>query len=61
VTVRIGNYQAELLYAGAVVGYPGLFQINARIPSGYAPLGILSVVVTVGEAASQPGVTIAVQ
>ena len=60
VTVRIGNYQAELLYAGAVVGYPGLFQINARIPSGYAPLGILSVVVTVGEAASQPGVTIAV-
>jgi uncharacterized protein (TIGR03437 family) len=61
VTVRIGGYAAEVLYTGAVAGYPGLFQINARVPSGYVPPGILSVVVTVGEAASQPGVTIAVQ
>jgi len=60
VTMRIGGYAAEVLYAGAVVGYPGLFQINARVPSGYVPPGILSVVVTVGEAASQPGVTVGV-
>ncbi|HSP66377.1 MAG TPA: hypothetical protein VLN48_01540 [Bryobacteraceae bacterium] len=60
VSVRIGGYAAEVLYAGAVAGYPGLFQINVRVPAGYMAPGILSVVLTVGEAASQDGVTIAV-
>jgi uncharacterized protein (TIGR03437 family) len=60
VAVRIGGYAAEVLYAGAVAGYPGLFQINARIPSGYMAPGILSVSVTVGVAESPPGATIAV-
>jgi uncharacterized protein (TIGR03437 family) len=60
VAVRIGGYTAEVLYAGGVAGYPGLFQINARIPSGYMAPGILSVSVTVGLAESPPGVTIAV-
>jgi uncharacterized protein (TIGR03437 family) len=59
--VRIGGYAAEVLYSGPVAGYPGLFQINARVPAGYMAPGILSVVVNVGEATSQPGVTIAVQ
>jgi uncharacterized protein (TIGR03437 family) len=61
VAVKIGGYEAEVLYSGAVAGYPGLFQINVRVPAGYMAPGILSVVVTVGEAASPPGVTIAVQ
>ncbi|MCU1336904.1 MAG: repeat containing protein [Bryobacterales bacterium] len=61
VAVRIGGYAAEVLYSGAVAGYPGLFQINARIPAGYMAPGILNVVVTVGDAPSQAGVTIAVQ
>ena len=60
VAVRIGGYAAEVLYSGEVAGYPGLFQINARVPSGYMAPGILSVVVTVGEVESPPGVTIVV-
>jgi len=61
VSVRIGGYTAEVLYSGAVAGYPGLFQINVRVPAGYMAPGILSVVLTVGDAASQPGVTISVE
>jgi len=60
VSVTIGGYTAEMLYAGPVAGYPGLLQINARIPAGYVPPGNLSVVLTVGQALSQAGVTIAV-
>jgi uncharacterized protein (TIGR03437 family) len=61
VSVRIGGYAAEVLYAGEVAGYPGLFQINVRVPAGYMAPGILSVVVTVGQSESPAGVTIAVQ
>jgi uncharacterized protein (TIGR03437 family) len=61
VAVRIGGYSAEVLSSGSVAGYPGLFQINARVPAGYMAPGILSVTVTVGQAESPSGVGIAVQ
>jgi uncharacterized protein (TIGR03437 family) len=61
VGVRIGGYVADVLYSGAVAGYPGLFQINVRVPAGYLAPGIQSVTFTVGQAESPPGVTIAVQ
>jgi uncharacterized protein (TIGR03437 family) len=60
ISVRIGDFPAEILYAGGVAGYPGLLQINARVPAGYVAPGTLGVTVTVGQASSQPGVTIAV-
>jgi uncharacterized protein (TIGR03437 family) len=60
VAVRIGGDAAEVLYAGPVEGYPGLFQINARVPAGSMAPGILAVVVSVGQAESPPNVTIAV-
>jgi uncharacterized protein (TIGR03437 family) len=61
VSLRIGGYPAEILYAGAAPGYAGLMQINARVPSGYAGSGVLPVTLTVGGIASQSGVTMAVK
>jgi uncharacterized protein (TIGR03437 family) len=60
VNVTIGGYTADILYAGPVEGCPGLLQINARVPSGYVPPGDLNVIVTVGSASSQPGISVAV-
>lgn len=61
VSLKIGDYSAEILYAGAAPGFAGLFQINARIPAGFAPPGILPVILQVGTVASPAGVTIAVR
>lgn len=61
VTVKIGSYIAELLYAGPAPGFPGLMQINARVPGGFLPPGLQPVVLSIGTAASQDGVTIAVR
>lgn len=56
-----GGAPAEVLYAGAAPGaIAGLFQINARIPAGTRS-GSVPVVVTVGTAASQSGLTVAVR
>jgi uncharacterized protein (TIGR03437 family) len=61
VTVNVGGYAADVLYAGPAPGFPGLMQVNARVPGGSAPSGILPVAITVGNASSQDGVTIAVR
>ncbi|HET8550463.1 MAG TPA: hypothetical protein VFL57_20775 [Bryobacteraceae bacterium] len=57
---EIGSRVAEVLYVTAVPAAPGVRQIAARIPAG-VPAGNLPVVVRVGSARSQPGVTIAVR
>ena len=61
VSMTIGGYPAALLYAGPAPGFPGLMQINAQIPGGFLAPGIQPVVLKVGTAASQSGVTIAIQ
>ena len=61
VGVSIGGAAADVLYAGPVEGYPGLFQVNAAVPEGYLGSGDLSVVVTVGAASSQSGVGVWVE
>jgi uncharacterized protein (TIGR03437 family) len=61
VGLKIGQYIAELLYAGPAPGFPGLMQINARVPGGFLPPGVQPVVLSVGNAVSQNGVTIAVR
>lgn len=58
VTVRIGGYLGEVIYAGAAPGFPGLMQINVRIPIGFLGPGTQSVTLQVGTATSQPGVTV---
>jgi uncharacterized protein (TIGR03437 family) len=54
VTVRIGAYDAEVLYSGPVAGYPGLWQVNTRVPSGFFVPGSLPLTVAAGEALSPP-------
>ncbi len=61
VGITIGGFPAELLYAGAAPGFAGLMQVNARVPGGFLPSGLQLVVLTVGNATSQPGVTISIQ
>jgi uncharacterized protein (TIGR03437 family) len=61
VSLKIGQYIAELLYAGPAPGFPGLMQINARVPGGFLPPGVQPVVLSVGSAVSQGGVTIGVR
>jgi len=61
VYVRIAEYTADVLYAGPAPGFPGLTQINARVPAGFLPSGTLTVAVTAGGVSSQAGVTIAVR
>jgi len=60
VSAIVGGYGADVLYSGPVANYPGLWQINVRIPAGYIAPGDLSVTITVGSATTQPGILIAV-
>lgn len=61
VSVTIGGLAADVLYAGAASGaVAGVLQVNVRVPQA-APHGpAVPVRITVGSAASQPGVTMAV-
>jgi uncharacterized protein (TIGR03437 family) len=60
--VSIARLDAEVLAAApGTAGLPGALRIDTRIPAGFVPTGALAVQLTVGAAASQPGVTIAVR
>ncbi len=61
VTLRIGGVEAEILYAGSAPQLVGVLQINARVPGQLAPSTAVEVQLQVGTAASQAGVTIAIQ
>jgi trimeric autotransporter adhesin len=62
VTVEIGGQSATVQYAGAAPGdMPGLFQVNAVIPSSVQPSNQVPVVVKVGTGTSPTGVTLAVR
>ncbi len=60
VTVTIGGLPADVRYAGGAPGQiAGVMQVNVAVPDGLA--GAVSVVLSVGGVASQPGVTLAVR
>jgi len=61
VSVSIGGLHADVLYAGGAPGLiAGVFQVNVRVPAALAA-GPQPVVLTVGAASSQPGVTVSVK
>lgn len=61
VDVRVAGLPVEIEYAGQAPGYPGLMQINIRLPAGLVPTGVLPLELLVGGVSSQPGVTIAMR
>lgn len=61
VTITIGGSLADILYAGEAPGFVGLLLVNARVPATLTTTGLLPVVLNIGTAASQAGVTIAVR
>ena len=52
IEVRFAGYLAEILYSGPAPGYPGVTQINARVPGGFLAPGQVPVTIAVGEFAS---------
>jgi endo-1,4-beta-xylanase len=61
VTATIGGVAANVLYAGPAPGLVnGVIQVNLTIPAGLTP-GPQPVAITVGTAASQKGITVAVK
>jgi uncharacterized protein (TIGR03437 family) len=60
-SLTVGAYPAEILFAGELPGLAGVLQISARLPAGFAPTGVVNMILQAGPAASQPGVTIAVR
>ena len=61
VSVTIDGQPARVTYRGAAPGeVAGVMQVNVQIPSGVKPGGYVPVVLQVGNATSQGGVTIAV-
>jgi uncharacterized protein (TIGR03437 family) len=55
VSVKIGNIDAPVAYAGAQGGYAGLDQVNAALPSSLKGRGQLVVTITVNGQASNMG------
>jgi len=59
VTATIGGVDAEVVSLDPSPGYTGLFRINLSVPAAAAP-GLAGVVVSVGGAASQSGLSLTV-
>lgn len=62
VSALINGQTAEVLYAGAAPGeVAGMLQVNVRIPANVPSGASVPVTITVGDATSQAGVTVAVK
>jgi uncharacterized protein (TIGR03437 family) len=59
VTATIGGAAAEVVLLDPSPGFTGLFRIDLSVPAAAAP-GLAGVIVTVGGAASQAGVSLTV-
>ena len=60
VAARVGDRVAEVTYAGSAGSYPGVFQVNLRVPTELIP-GKQTLVLKVAQAATQQDTAIFVQ
>ncbi|MEO7651703.1 MAG: hypothetical protein ABIZ80_14655, partial [Bryobacteraceae bacterium] len=59
---QIGGRTAQVLYAGAAPGLvAGVIQVNVLVPNDAPPGNAIPLVITIGTAPSQPGVTVAIR
>jgi uncharacterized protein (TIGR03437 family) len=56
--VTVGGIDADVVYAGPAPGQPGVFQVNARTPAGFAPSGVVPLTLVLNGASAQAGLTI---
>jgi uncharacterized protein (TIGR03437 family) len=62
VSAEINGETAAVLYAGAAPGQvAGMLQVNVRIPADIPHGSVVPVTITVGDATSQAGVTVAIK
>ena len=61
VNVNIGGQWSQILYAGAAPGLAAVIQVNVKVPDGITPGSKVPVLMRIGNATSQAGVTMAVQ
>jgi uncharacterized protein (TIGR03437 family) len=62
VSVEIGGIEADVLFAGSAPGLvAGVVQVNCRVPPSVVPGYTVPVVLKVGAAASQSGVTLSIR
>jgi uncharacterized protein (TIGR03437 family) len=61
VSLSIAGLNTEILSAAAAPDLIGILRIDARVPAGFVPTGVLAVELKVGAVRSQPGVTVAVK
>jgi uncharacterized protein (TIGR03437 family) len=58
ITAQIGGYAADVLWSGPAPGLPGVYQVNVRMPGGFAPSGLVDVILALDGIKTQSGVTI---
>ena len=61
VRVTVGGQNVELLFAGLAPGTAGVMQVNVRLPAGTGANAAVPISLSVGNADSQHGVTVAVR
>ena len=61
VSLTIGGFPADIVFAGSAPGFAGLLQVNAQVPMEVTPGSAVPVSLTIGNASSQPGITMAVE
>jgi uncharacterized protein (TIGR03437 family) len=61
ISLDVGGYRTQILYAGRAPGLVGVMQINARLAGGFSPTGAVPVTLRVNGEVSEANVLIFVR